>query len=275
MTTHAPRPARDTTAPPARTRSETWDFTGADGRRLSGRLETPTDGEPTAVAVYAHCFTCGKDSFAAARTARFLAQRSIAVLRFDFTGVGASGGEFAESDFSGNVADVVSAAAALGERLRPPTLLVGHSLGGAAVLAAASRVPGVRAVATIGAPSHPGHVRQQFTAADRARITRDGVAEVMLAGRPFRVGEGLLRDVADQPQRERIAALPAPLLVLHSPDDRLVPPAQAREIQQAAGDGASLVWLHGTDHLLTGRAGAERAADLIASWAAPLLAAAE
>ncbi|MFX4291022.1 alpha/beta hydrolase family protein [Streptomyces bohaiensis] len=274
MTTHAPPPAR-ATAPPARTRSEPWEFTGARGHRLSGRLELPVDAEPTAVALFAHCFTCGKDGLAAARTSRFLARRSLAVLRFDFTGVGGSGGEFADTDFSGNVADVVLAAEALRTRLRPPTLLVGHSLGGAAVLAAAHRVPGVRAVATIGAPAHPGHVRAQFTAADRERITRDGAAEVMLAGRPFRVGAGLLRDVAEQPQQQRIAALPAPLLVLHSPDDTLVPPSQAREIQHTAGDGASLVWLHGTDHLLTGRAGAERAAALISAWAAPLLAGGE
>ncbi|NJP64872.1 alpha/beta hydrolase family protein [Streptomyces spiramenti] len=273
MTTHVPRAAPGTPSPQVRTRSLPWDFTGAGGHRLSGRLELPVDGEPTAIALYAHCFTCGKDGLAAARTARLLAQRSTAVLRFDFTGVGGSEGEFADTDFSGNVADLVCAAAALTERLRPPTLLVGHSLGGAAVLAAAHRVPGVRAVATIGAPSHPAHLRRHFSPADRERIRRDGVAEVTLAGRPFRVGEGLLRDVVEQPQRELIASLPVPLLVLHSPDDRLVDPSQAREIHDAAGDGASLVWLHGADHLLTDRADAERAAQLISSWAAPLLAA--
>ncbi|WP_130799024.1 alpha/beta hydrolase family protein [Streptomyces otsuchiensis] len=257
--------------PKTATRSEQWDFEGAHGDRLSGRLELPRDMPPRALALFAHCFTCGKDGLAAARIARALAQRGIGVLRFDFTGIGASGGEFAHTDFTSNVADLVRAAEALSERLSAPGLLVGHSLGGAAALAAAARVPGVRAVATIGAPSHPGHVRRQVPEADRARILREGTAEVLLAGRPFRIGRGFLDDVADQPQRERIAALPVPLLVLHSPEDELVDPAEAREIHSLAPGHASLVWLHGADHLLTVREDAARVADVVAAWATPLL----
>lgn len=257
-----------------RTTAVSWQGTGAHGDTLAGRLEVPRDGAVRAWALFAHCFTCGKDVVAAARIARGLAKRGIGVLRFDFTGIGASGGDFAHTDFSSDVEDLVLAARALTAEDRAPSLLIGHSLGGAAALAAAGRIPSTRAVVTLAAPSHPGHVRRQIPAEDRRRIEAEGEAEVLLAGRPFRIGRGFLEDVAEQPQRERIASLGVPLLVLHSPEDELVPYAEAEEIHRLAAQPKSLVALDGAGHLLADRADTSWAVRLIAAWSARYLPAA-
>lgn len=242
------------------------DFPGSTGAALAARLELP-QGEPRGYAVFAHCFTCSKDSKAASRIARALTGAGIAALRFDFTGLGDSDGDFSNTTFSSNVDDLVAAARYLEDEFRAPTLLIGHSLGGAAVIAAAERVPSVRAVATIGAPSDPSHVTALFDAA-REAITTEGEADVQLAGRTFRIRRQLLDDLAAQPQHGRIAGLDRALLVLHSPLDEIVGIDNAREIFEAARHPKSFVALDGADHLLTAPADATFAASIIAAWAA-------
>jgi uncharacterized OsmC-like protein/alpha/beta superfamily hydrolase len=239
-------------------------FSGTGGDALAGRLDLPT-GPPRAVALFAHCFTCGKDIVAASRISRALTERGIAVLRFDFTGLGESDGEFANSTFSSNVDDLVRAADHLRATVAAPTLLVGHSLGGAAVLAAAHRIPEVRAVATIGAPADPSHVSGLFDQR-RADIETDGEATVWLAGRSFRVRREFLADIARQPQQERIAELGRALLVLHAPADEIVGIDNARLIYEAARHPKSFVSLDDADHLLSKRGDAEYAAAVIAAW---------
>jgi len=245
--------------------SQKLTFTGTGGEALDGRLDLPT-GSPRAVALFAHCFTCGKDIAAASRISRALTERGIAVLRFDFTGLGGSDGEFANSTFSSNVSDLVRAADHLRATIAAPSLLVGHSLGGAAVLAAAHQIPEVRAVATIGAPSDPAHVAGLF-AADRAEIETAGEATVCLAGRRFRVRREFLADIAAQPQATRIANLHRALLVSHAPGDEIVGIDNARAIFQAARHPKSFVSLDGADHLLSRRSDAVYAAAVIAAWA--------
>ncbi len=242
------------------------EFTGSTGARLAARLELP-EGFPKAFAVFAHCFTCSKDSRAASRIARALTASGIAVLRFDFTGLGESDGDFANTDFSSNVDDLVAAATYLEAEYRAPALLIGHSLGGAAVIAAAQRLPRVSAVATIGAPSDPSHVTALFSASIDSIVT-EGEAEVELAGRSFTIKRGLLDDLAEQPQLERINRLKRALLVLHSPVDDTVGIDNARQIYEAARHPKSFVALDGADHLLTSGPDATFAASIIAAWAA-------
>src|SRR5437660_7864042 len=182
--------------------SERFDFPNARGEKLSALLDRPA-GTPIAYALFAHCFTCGKDNLAAKRIAEALTALGIAVLRFDFTGLGASEGEFANTSFSSNVADLVAAADALRRTTRAPAILIGHSLGGAAVLAAAADVPEARAVVTIGAPCDPAHVTGLFKD-HLAAIAQHGEVEVALAGRPFRIRRMFLDDVAEQKLTERI-----------------------------------------------------------------------
>ncbi len=241
------------------------EFTGTGGETLAARLDLP-EGEPRAYAVFAHCFTCGKDGFAASRIAHGLTGHGVAVLRFDFTGLGQSGGDFGNSTFSSNVSDLVRAADHLREHLVAPTLLVGHSLGGAAVIAAAGAIPEVRAVATIGAPSDPGHVAHLIESA-RPEIETRGEAEVTLAGRTFRIQRAFLDDISEQPQRERIARLGRALLVMHSPQDEIVAVGDAAVIFEAARHPKSFVSLDGADHLLTARPDAAYVADVVAAWA--------
>ena len=241
------------------------EFTGSGGETLAGLLDRPL-GEPRAYAVFAHCFTCSKDVFAASRISRRLTDHGFAVFRFDFTGLGQSGGDFGNASFSSNVADLVLAADHLREAYSAPALLVGHSLGGAAVLAAAALVPETTAVVTIGAPSDPGHVTH-LLAHVRPEIEASGSAEVTLSGRTFRIQKQFLDDIAAQPQRERVAALGRALLVLHSPSDDQVGVENAAELFAAARHPKSFVSLDGADHLLTDRADAAWAADVIAAWA--------
>lgn len=245
------------------------EFTGSLGHPLAGRLDTP-DGPPRAWAVFAHCFTCSKDSKAAAYIARALAEAGFGVLRFDFTGLGGSGGDFGNTGFSSNVDDLVAAADWLRAAHGVPALLVGHSLGGAAVLAAAHRIADARAVATLGAPFDPAHVTRQF-GESMAIIQAQGEARVTLAGREFPVRREFLADVAGQPQAERIRALRLPLLVLHAPGDTVVDVDNARRIFEQALHPKSFVSLDGADHLLTDQADARFAAGVIAAWAARYL----
>ncbi len=245
---------------------ESLQFEGAAGRRLAGRLESP-HGQVRGWALFAHCFTCGKDNLAAVRIARTLAGKGIGVLRFDFAGIGQSEGEFAETSFSSNVEDLVAASRAMAEEGRPVGLLIGHSLGGAAVLAAAGQCSTVRAVVTINAPFDVAHALQQFAPADLEKIEREGMAEVRLADRPFRVGRALVESLRGQEQGQRIASLHRPLLVLHAPTDNLVSLDHATRIYSAARHPKSFISLDRADHLLTGGADAARAAQLIAAWA--------
>jgi putative redox protein len=246
-------------------RTERFDFPNAGGQTLAALLQRPA-GEPVAYALFAHCFTCGKDNLAAKRIAEALAERGIAVLRFDFTGLGASEGEFANTHFSSNVADLVAAADHLRRTARAPALLVGHSLGGAAVLAAAHQIPEALAVATIAAPSDPGHVTGLFR--DQvADIRAAGEGEVVLAGRPFRIRREFLDDVAEQNLLERVKDLRRALLVLQSPTDDTVGIDNATRIFLAAKHPKSFVSLADADHLLTHRRDALYAANVIAAWA--------
>lgn len=245
--------------------SERLDFPGHDGSRLAALLELPP-GPPLAYAVFAHCFTCSKDIFAAARIAQALAGRGIAVLRFDFTGLGASAGEFANTNFSSNVADLVAAANHLRATRMAPALLVGHSLGGAAVLAAAGDIPEARAVVTIGAPADAAHVLHNF-AADVGRIEATGAAEVTLAGRKFTIRKQFLEDVERARLTDRIATLKRPLLIFHAPRDGTVGIENAAAIYNAAKHPKSFISLDGADHLVRRPEDAIYIAEVLAAWA--------
>ncbi len=245
--------------------SERLVFSGHQGQRLSGLLEHPPD-TADACAVFAHCFTCSKDSLAAARISRGLARHGIAVLRFDFTGIGLSGGDFSETTLSTNVDDLVAAAAYMRERFASPCLLVGHSLGGTAALMAATRIDGIRAVATIGAPAEPEHVRRLLTEVE-PELERTGEATVIVGGQPFRITRNFLDDLERQSGTGAAAELGAALLIFHSPDDVVVEIDNAAQLFKAARHPRSFVALDGADHLLTRRADAEFVANVLATWA--------
>ncbi|MEW2916650.1 bifunctional alpha/beta hydrolase/OsmC family protein [Ruegeria sp. ANG10] len=239
-------------------------FAGHDGNQLAARLDLP-DGPVLATALFAHCFTCSKDIPAARRIAARLAAMGIAVLRFDFTGLGHSGGEFANTTFTSNVEDLIAAAHYLAGRKMAPALLIGHSLGGAAVLRARAGIPSVKAVVTLGAPADPGHVSHHFEAA-LPQIEQDGSAEVMLGGRPFRIGKAFVDDISETALTPAIADLKAALLVLHAPRDETVSIDNASTIFLAAKHPKSFVTLDDADHLITRASDAEYAADVIAAW---------
>ena len=240
-------------------------FTGHAGHELAARLDLP-EGPVLATALFAHCFTCSKDIPAARRVSARLAGAGIAVLRFDFTGLGHSGGEFENTSFATNVDDMVLAAQALADRDMAPALLIGHSLGGAAVLGAARRIDSARAVVTIGAPFDPGHVTHNFGGA-LERIEQDGAAEVTLGGRPVRIGKDFVDSVRAERLEGEIAALKRALLVLHAPRDQIVGIDNAAEIFKAAKHPKSFVTLDNADHLVSDPADAEYAAEVIAAWA--------
>ena len=245
-------------------RTERFQFTGADGQQLAATLDLP-EREPVAYALFAHCFTCGMNVLAAKRIARALAEQGIAVLRFDFTGIGASEGEFANTTFSSNVADLVRAADHLREIRNAPAILIGHSLGGAAVLAAAGQIPEAKAVVTIAAPSDPAHVTGMFK--DRLEDIRTlGKVEVSLAGRPFHIKREFLDDIAEHNLAEYIAKLHKALLILHSPTDNTVGIDNATHIFVAAKHPKSFVSLAGADHLLNQKRDAEYVANVVAAW---------
>ncbi|WP_294220627.1 bifunctional alpha/beta hydrolase/OsmC family protein [uncultured Shimia sp.] len=239
-------------------------FTGHAGDTLAARLDLP-EGPHLATAIFAHCFTCSKDIPAARRIAARLASMGIAVLRFDFTGLGHSEGEFANTHFSSNVADLIAAADYLADRGMAPALMIGHSLGGAAVLRAATQIASSKAVVTLGAPSDPAHVAHQFDE-HRDKITEKGQATVSLGGRPFEIKQAFLDDISNQNLRACIANLNQALLVLHAPRDNTVSIDNAAQIFEAAKHPKSFVTLDDADHLITSPKDAEYAAEVIASW---------
>ena len=232
---------------------------------LDARLDMP-EGPHLATAVFAHCFTCSKDIPAARRVAGRLTTLGIAVLRFDFTGLGHSDGEFANTSFTSNVQDLEKAVDYLNSRDMPPAMLIGHSLGGAAVLKATANLPQIKAVATLGAPFDPGHVTENFAEA-LPEIAENGEAEVCLGGRPFRIGQSFVEDVKSESLSPAIASLNAALMVLHAPGDNIVSIDNAGQIFQAAKHPKSFVTMDDADHLITRGEHAEYAADIIATWA--------
>ena len=240
-------------------------FLGSQGGELAARLDLPT-GPPKAFALFAHCFTCSKDVFAASRISSGLTEGGFGVLRFDFTGLGASDGDFANTNFSSNLEDLRLAARWLTEHHRGPQLLVGHSLGGAAVLAVATELASVRAVATIGAPADVAHVESLLSGALET-IETSGEAEVMLAGRTFRIRRQFLDDLRAVQLEDSVRTLRRPLLVLHSPVDQQVGIEQAARLYAAARHPKSFVAIDGADHLLTRRADSTYVAALINTWA--------
>ena len=244
--------------------AERFDFVNATGERLAALLDSPAE-RPRAYALFAHCFTCGKDIHAARRVAQGLTSLGIAVLRFDFTGLGSSEGEFANTTFSSNVADLIAAAGELRRQRQAPAILIGHSLGGAAVLAAAGEIPEARAVVTIGAPCDPAHVARLFK--DGRAANTAGDIDVALGGRAFRISRAFLDDIAEQKLSARIAALRKALLIFHSPTDEIVGIENAGRIFMAAKHPKSFVSLAGADHLLSRPSDATYVANVIHAWA--------
>ena len=243
------------------------EFPNADGLMLAAALTSPTGEPPRAYALFAHCFTCGKNSSAAARIARALAERGVAVLRFDFTGLGNSEGEFGNAGFSSNVRDLVSAAEFLSDNYDSPALLIGHSLGGTAVLAAAEHIPDCRAVVTIGSPATPAHVLKtiQVQPANSQR-GEDSQIPVSIGGRDFSISQSFIEDLQNDSVSARVARLGRALLVFHAPFDEVVPIDEAGQIFQQAKHPKSFVSLDGANHLLTDSADARYVAETVATW---------
>ena len=249
--------------------TERFTFMGHDGSKLAARLDLP-DGPHLGTALFAHCFTCGKDIPAARRIASRLAALGLAVLRFDFTGLGHSEGEFGNTTFSSNVTDLRNAFEALEARGMAPSLLIGHSLGGAAVLKAAAEFPGIRAVVTLGAPFDPGHVTHNFEGA-LADIASHGRAEVNLGGRPITIGQAFVEDVTGERLAAAIRTTKAAHLILHAPQDAIVGIENAEAIFKAAKHPKSFVTLDTADHLISSADDAEYAAEVIAAWSSRYL----
>ena len=250
-------------------KTETFSFTGHSGAELSGRLDLP-EGEVRATALFAHCFTCTKNILPARRISARLTEAGIAVLRFDFTGLGDSEGDFSRTTFASNVEDLLAANAALTARDMPPSLMVGHSLGGTAVLKATAALEDVKAVVTLGAPFAPDHVKHNF-ACHLTEIVHDGVAEVDIGGRPFNISKDFLDDIDAQKLTPAIHDLGAALLVMHAPRDMTVGIENAADIFQAARHPKSFVTLADADHLISRAEDAEYAATVIAAWASRYL----
>ncbi len=239
-------------------------FLNSDGIELDARLEQPSE-PPKAIALFAHCFTCSKEIAAATRISRALAGKGFAVLRFDFTGLGNSDGDFANTNFSSNIQDLVSAADFLRENVAAPTLLIGHSLGGTAVIAAGSQIPEVKGIVTIGAPSDPSHISHLFKS-KLEKIETEGEATVLLAGREFQVKKQFLEDLDNQSVLKSLSDSRANLLVMHAPGDQTVSIDHARHIYDAAKHPKSFISLDDADHLLTRKKDSTYVAELIAAW---------
>lgn len=244
--------------------SQKFDFINQQGQTLSGRLELPT-GKPRAYAIFAHCFTCSKNILAASRISKALTNHDIAVLRFDFTGLGNSEGDFANTNFSSNVADLLAAYQALERDFQAPAILIGHSLGGAAVLKAQSELPAVKAVATIGAPSDTAHVSHLFKD-DLTQIKTQGEARVQLAGREFRIKQQFVDDIKEQDLLSSLSQSKKAFLILHSPVDETVSIDHAAKIYLSLKHPKSYLSLDKMDHLVSKPADAEYIALMIGSW---------
>lgn len=247
--------------------SKKIEFTGALGETLAARLDLP-DHTPKAFALFAHCFTCSKDLKAVGNITRQLAEYGIATLRFDFTGLGQSDGDFANTNFSSNIEDLVAAANYMSENdeLEAPAILIGHSLGGAAVLQAAHNMPGVKAVATIGAPAEPEHVKKNFQV-KLEEIESKGKAEVQLAGRTFTIKKQFLDDLEQTRMEKAIRELDRALIIFHSPLDNTVGIDNAADIFQHAKHPKSFISLDEADHLLHNSADSEYVGKVLATWA--------
>ncbi|UCG50688.1 MAG: alpha/beta fold hydrolase [Candidatus Latescibacterota bacterium] len=240
-------------------------FENNAGDKLSARLDLPLSGKPMAFALFAHCFTCSKNYKSVTNISRALCGRGIAVFRFDFTGLGESGGDFADTNFSSNVEDLVAAANFLGTHHQAPKILVGHSLGGAAILQAASRIPSAVAVATIAAPSDPRHLKKVLRDAADV-IEKSGEAVVVLAGRSFRIKKQFLDDLERSRMQEHIGNLGKALLIFHSPSDNIVGIENAQEIFVAARHPKSFVSLDRADHLLGDENDSCYVGEVVAAW---------
>jgi uncharacterized OsmC-like protein/alpha/beta superfamily hydrolase len=245
-------------------------FPNGSGQMLAGRLDLPPNGTPRAYALYAHCFTCGKDVRSAVNIGRALAREGIAMLRFDFTGLGESEGDFADTTFSGNVADLKAAARFLTEKYQAPKILIGHSLGGTAVLEAAHEIPSSVAVVTIGAPADPEHVARLLGPA-REKIEEEGAATVTLVGREFRFKKSFLDDLKMRPWADNLRGLRKALLVFHSPADKTVDISNAAQIFGAALHPKSFISLNEADHLLTRETDSEYVGLILGAWASKYL----
>ena len=247
-------------------RKDRVEFANPEGLRLAAILEQP-DRDTKACALFAHCFTCGKDLRSAHRISRALNEEGIAVLRFDFTGLGESEGDFAQTGFSSNVADLVAAASYMTGIGRPPAVLIGHSLGGTAVLRAAAGIPSAKAVATIGAPAEPAFVTG-LLAGSVEDIDREGGVEVNIGGRPFTLSSRFMADLRSQSMEEAVRELRRALMIFHSPADEIVGISNAAEIYKSALHPKSFVSLDDADHLLSRSSDAEYVARVLAAWAA-------
>ena len=245
-------------------KSKNIEFDGALGEKLSARLDR-AEGDEIGFALFAHCFTCSKNLKAVGHVTKSLADRGISTLMFDFTGLGQSDGEFANTNFSSNVEDLVAAAEYLEAEFEAPSLLVGHSLGGAAVLHAAHNLDSVKAVATIGAPSDPTHVKENFEM-KLDEIEETGEAEVTLAGRPFKIKKQFLDDLESAGREDKISTLDRALLIMHAPLDKTVSIDNAAKLYSRAKHPKSFVSLHRADHLLTDPEFSQYAGKLIAQW---------
>ena len=245
--------------------SQPVSFRNANGESLSGLIDLPA-GPVRAFALFAHCFTCTKNLKAATNISRALNEAGFGTLRFDFTGLGQSDGDFADTTFSSNVADLVAAADFLADEFVAPQLLVGHSLGGTAVLQAATSIPSATAVATIGSPAHPAHVRH-LLADGEAALAEHGEAEVNLGGRPFRIKREFVADLERHALPESIRRLGKALMIFHAPQDTTVAVANAAELYQHALHPKSFVSLDKADHLLSNAADSRYVGSVLASWA--------
>ncbi|MEQ9423114.1 MAG: bifunctional alpha/beta hydrolase/OsmC family protein [Cyclobacteriaceae bacterium] len=241
-------------------------FQNSEGQTLSGRLEFPVSQKPKAYALFAHCFTCSKNLTAVRNISRGLNQNGLAVLRFDFTGLGDSEGDFADTNFSSNLGDLEKAAEYLSENYAAPQLIIGHSLGGAAVLRVASRINSIEAVATIGAPFDPPHVKKLFVDGID-EIEEKGEAKVSIGGRPFKIKKQLIDDLEKYDSADEIKNLKKALMIMHSPQDSTVGINNAAEIYGAAMHPKSFVSLDGADHLLSDEQDSHYVGQVIASWA--------
>ncbi len=240
-------------------------FTNRNGFELAAHLYLPADHKPHYYALFAHCFTCSKNFSAVTRICRALSQNGIGTLSFDFTGLGMSEGEFAESNFSSNVSDLLDAADFLAQEYQTPKMLIGHSLGGAAVLYAAAELSEVKAVVTIGAPAYPAHIRHLFLDSIE-EIEKNGSAKVTIGGRPFKISKSFVDDLEQKPLATFLKKLRKSLLIMHSPQDKIVEISDAAEIFKSAFHPKSFISLDGATHLVSDSKDSEYIAEVIGSW---------